>query len=319
MSISGTVRDTAQGKGLPYAVAMAVRLTDSVLVDFARTDTSGGFRIGSLPVDTYQVIISHPLFSDHTFLVMGSEKEPDINLFNVTLPAKSMQLNEVTVYGYSDPVYYKGDTLVYTADSFKVKPNAVVEYLLKKLPGIKVDAQGKIYSQGKAVDQVLVDGDEFFGSDPTVATRNLSAESVESVNVYDKKNDNPSESKDDDMLKVMDLRLKDDAKKGYFGKISAAADGKEFYEGELLANKFKGKQKISIFALGSNTPRTSFDWDDVYQYGLDEEQNYWTDDDGSTYSYYSNPGPTGVPRTFKTGAYFTDMLTRSLKVSLNYA
>src|SRR5204862_4342732 len=142
-----------------------------------------------------QVVISHPRFGDQTFILLGSKENTDFDLKKISLPSKSVTLSEVTVFGYADPVYYKGDTLVYTADSFDVKPNAVVEDLLKKLPGIKVDAKGKIYSQGKAVDQVLVDGDEFFGSDPTVATRNLSAESVESVQVYDKKNDNPSESK----------------------------------------------------------------------------------------------------------------------------
>jgi hypothetical protein len=102
---------------------------------------------------------------------MGNPEEKEIDLHNIILPPRSIQLNEVTIYGYADPVYYKGDTLIYTADSFQVKKKRRRGRPAEKTSGIKVDAQGKIYSQGKAVDQVLVDGDEFFGSDPTVATR----------------------------------------------------------------------------------------------------------------------------------------------------
>src|SRR5437867_1246153 len=121
ISIQGIVKDTSGVKALPYSVAIAVKLKDSLLVKFVRSNSEG---------------------------------------------------------------------------FFKVQENAVVEDLLRKLPGIKVDAKGKIFSQGKAVDQVLVDGDEFFGTDPTMATKNLSARSVESVQVYDKKNDNATENTD---------------------------------------------------------------------------------------------------------------------------
>ena len=183
MSIHGTVMDTVEQKPLRDAVAMSVRLSDSVLTSFSRTDANGFFSLDSIQPDTYQVIITHPRFGDQDIILLGSRENHDFDLKKIILPPKSITLNEVTVFGYSDPVYYKGDTLVYTADSFKVKQNAVVEDLLKKLPGIKVDADGKIYSQGKAVDQVLVDGDEFFGSDPTTATKNLAASSVESVQI----------------------------------------------------------------------------------------------------------------------------------------
>jgi hypothetical protein len=126
-----------------------------------------------------------------------------------------MVLNEVEVIAYKDKSYYKGDTLIFTADSFKTRPNATVEDLLKKLPGVRVDAAGKITIQGKQVDQVLVDGDEFFGGDPTIATRNLNAASVENVQVYDKKNESTEEGKEE-TVKVVNLKLKEDAKKGLF-------------------------------------------------------------------------------------------------------
>src|ERR1041385_5650985 len=161
ITIQGTVKDTSAEKPLQYSVAMAVKLSDSMLTRFTHTNPGGFFKMDSIPADTYQVIVSHPGFGDQTVIVLGSKDNNFFDLKNIVLPPKSVTLNEVTIFGYADAVYYKGDTLVYTADSFKVKKNAVVEDLLKKLPGIKVDAKGKIFSQGKAIDQVLVDGDEF--------------------------------------------------------------------------------------------------------------------------------------------------------------
>ena len=110
------------------------------------------------------MLITHPKFSDQGFFIFGDKKNLNYDFGKIIVQPKSMNLEEVTIFAFKDPIYYKGDTLIYTADSFKVKANATVEDLLKKLPGMKVDAQGKVTSQGKKVDKVLVDGDEFFGS-----------------------------------------------------------------------------------------------------------------------------------------------------------
>lgn len=315
MSIGGNVQDTVAKQPLQYASVMVVRLKDSVLLAHSRTDEKGFFSIKNAPIDTVTVIVSHPKFGDQSFYIFGSATNNEFDFGKIILPPKSQTLQEIVIYAYKDPVYYKGDTLIYTADSFKVKPNATVEDLLKKLPGIKVDAEGKITAQGKKVDQVLVDGDEFFGSDPTMATQNLNAKAVESVQVYEKKNDQATDD-GNETIKVMNLKLKDDAKKGYFGKVSGASDFTKFYEGELLANKFNNKQKISVFALGSNTPRSSLGWGDMYKYGLNNESTYqYNEEDQSWLSPAKN---TGVPRTFKGGIYYTDKLSDKTKISTNY-
>jgi hypothetical protein len=317
MQVSGSVRDTGATNPLPNAVAMAVRLSDSVLVDFTRSGENGLFSLHDLPLDTYQVIISHPAFAEAIYIVTGSPQNAVFDFGKVVLPPKTQQLNEVTILGFKDPVYYKGDTLIYTADSFKVKPNATVEDLLKKLPGMKVDANGKITTQGKQVDQVLVDGDEFFGSDPTMATRNLNANTIESVQVYDKKNENPGDG-GDETVKVLNLKLKEDAKKGYFGKVSGASDFQKFYEGEFLANFFNNKRKVSLFGLAGNTPKTTFNWQDVFKYGLENEMNGGMDDEGN-WRWSQNNQTTGIPQTLKTGAYYTDKLSKKTKLLGNYS
>lgn len=314
MRISGTVIDTVSKTPLKYSLATAIRIKDSVLMGFARANAEGKFEL-KIPIDTVQIIISNPKFGEQYFYVFGSEPNKLFDFGKIILPLKSQQLTEVVVYAYKDPVYYKGDTLIYTADSFKVKPNATVEDLLKKLPGIKVDAQGKITAQGKEISQVLVDGDEFFGADPTVATKNLAAKGVESVQVYEKKDENATDGKE--TVQVMNLKMKDEAKKGYFGKISGASDFQKFHEGEVLANRFNKQQKISVFALGSNTPRSSLGWGDMYKYGLDNEMNSFTNDDGMTF-WYNNNQNQGIPRTLKSGIYYTDKITKKTKLNFNY-
>jgi len=311
MSISGSVQDTVTKKPLPNSVAMLVRLKDSVLVNFTRSNEKGDFVFSDVKIDTLELIISNPLFGDQSFYIVGSQVNKTFNLGTIILPPKNKDLKEVIIYAFKDPVYYKGDTLVYSVDSFKVKPNATVEDLLKKLPGIKVDQSGKITSQGKAVDQVLVDGDEFFGTDPTVATRNLGANTVESVQVYEKKDENSTNGEN---LQIMNLKLKDDAKKGYFGKASAASDFQKFYEGEVFANKFKGSQKISVFGLMANTPKTSVGYGDIYKYGLNNEGPTFDENGMSPYIQ----DPAGIPKSIKSGIYYNDKLGKKTKLNLNY-
>lgn len=318
MRISGTLQDTSSKASLQYGVAMAIRLQDSMLVQFSRSNKEGRFELSKLPIDTYQVIISHPNFGEKEFLVVGNSENVEFDFGKIAMPPKTVSMKEVTVYAYKDPIYFKGDTLVYTADSFKVRPNATVEDLLKKLPGIRVDAAGKITAQGKEVDQVLVDGDEFFGSDPTVATRNLGADGLQTVEIYEKKNENATGEGDKETLKVMNLKLKDEAKKGYFGKIAGASDAQKYHEGEALFNSFNKKRKISLFGIGTNTPKRGFDGNDVFQYGLSNEFNQFEDEDGGMFSYYNGGNTGNIPQTIKGGAYFADKIGKKVKLNSDY-
>ena len=299
---------------------MAIKLSDSTLIAFTRSDESGFFKLKPIPIDTYQVVISHPKFSDQGYFIFGDKKNLEYDFGKIILLPKNISLDEVTIFAFKDPIYYKGDTLIYTADSFKTKANATVEDLLKKLPGLKVDKDGKITSQGKAVDKVLVDGDEFFGGDPTVATKNLNASSIESIQVYEKKSDDVANSSTgEETQKILNLKLKDDAKKGYFGKISGASDFQKFYEGEGLTNYFKKKLKVSVFGLVTNTPNSSFGWGDVYKYGLNNEFNQSENEDGGMSMSYNNNEAQGIPQTIKTGFYFTDKLSKNTKLNFNYS
>lgn len=320
LNISGNVQDTTAKGPLTNAIVMAIKLMDSTLVNFTRTDNEGHFKLPALPIDTYQVIISHPKFSDQGYFVFGDKKNLNYDFGKIILQPKNVSLDEVTIFAFKDPVYYRGDTLIYTADSFKTKANATVEDLLKKLPGLKVDANGQITSQGKKVDKVLVDGDEFFGSDPTIATKNLNANAIESVQVYEKKSDDVANSSTgEETQKILNLKLKEEAKKGYFGKISGASDFQKFYEGEVLGNYFKKKLKISVFGLASNTPRSGFGWEDAWKYGLNNEFTSSSSDDGGSFFSFSDNTSQGIPQTFKSGFYYSDQIGKNTKLNINYS
>lgn len=320
ISVSGNLQDTILKSPLSNAIIMAVKLSDSTLVNFIRSDEKGFFKLNGLPIDTYQVIISHPKFSDQGYFIFGNSKDLNYDFGKIILQQKTIGLEEVTVLAFKSPIYYKGDTLIYNTDSFKVKANATVEDLLKKLPGLKVDKDGKITSQGKKVDKVLVDGDEFFGTDPTVATKNLNANAIESIQVYDKKTeDQAASSTGEETQKILNLKLKDEAKKGYFGKLTGASDFQKFYEGELLSNYFKKKLKVSVFGLGSNTPRSSLGWGDAFKYGLNSELNQTEGDDGQIYYNDNNAGAQGIPKTLKTGIYYSDKVSKNTKLNFNYS
>jgi hypothetical protein len=328
MKITGAVYDSTGSRPLPKASVMAVRMKDSLLLGHTRTAADGKFLLTGFRVDTFTLVIASPGYDDKLYFMFGHKDNYDINIPSIRMQTQSQELEEVVIYANKNPIYYKGDTLVYVADSFQVAEGAVVEDLLKKLPGINIDKDGKITSQGQEINKVLVDGDEFFGTDPTVATKNLGADGVEQVQVYEK-TDDETIGGSDQKIKVLDLKLKDEAKKGYFGRASGASDlfmtpvsdnyfgSRPFYEGELLFNKFNSKQKISIFALGSNTPRSNFGRGDVNKFGLSNEansnRNFWESNNTNNTS--------GVPQTLKAGIYYSDKFgeKRNTELLFNYS
>lgn len=320
MNIKGIVFDSSGVKMLNNVSVLSVRIKDSLLLGATRTKFDGEFEFANFPIDTFSLIIEHPEYEAKTYYIIGHKGNLEINIPRIQLNSVTKNLAEVVVFANKNPIFYRGDTLVYVADSFKVGENAVVEDLLKKLPGIKVNEDGTLTSQGKDISQVLVDGDEFFGSDPTIATRNLGAKSISSVQVYEK-NDENARVGEDQKIQVLDLKLKDGAKKGYFGKMSGASDfasfnKNAFYESEMLFNKFNNKQKISVFFLSSNTPKSNFGFRDMNKFGLENERNA---SGMSMFNQGNQANTSGIPQTLKAGIYYSDKIGKTGKIGFNYS
>lgn len=283
-TISGRMYDSTEDKAVPFAVIAILKPVDSVLVKFSRTGKDGKFELKDVPPGQYVLMSTHPHYAD--FVDDVSVSAQGLQLNTMKLIPKSQLLQEVFVRS-GGAIKIKGDTVSYIADSFKVGANANVEELLKKLPGIQVDKDGKIKAMGETVEKVLVDGEEFFGDDPGMAVKNLRADAVKEVQVFDKKSEQSEFTGIDDgsKQKTINLKLKDDAKKGYFGKLDAAGGPQKSidnrYNTNAMFNAFKGKRKISVFALNGNTGQDGLSWQDSEKYGSErEDMSVSMDDDG---------------------------------------
>lgn len=323
-SLKGSVVDNTDNKNLQNTIISLMRAKDSVLVKFARADKAGNFSISNLKEGEYIVMITHPYLGDY---FDKTQIKPGIvnDLGKIIMIPKSKLLAEVIIRSGS-PIRIKGDTTVYTADSFKVREGANVEELLRRLPGIQVDKDGKITAMGEKVTKVLVDGEEFFGSDPGIATKNLRADIVKEVEVFDKKSDQAEFTGIDDGVKdkTINLKLKDDKKKGYFGKIEAGGGLKDKYDNSIMLNAFKGKRKIAGYGIMSNTGQTNLDWQDATNYGggMDGMETGITDD-GGMYVSINNSGEDnygggrkGIPRNWNGGFHYSNKFNNN-KQSVN--
>lgn len=309
--LKGVLQDTSDFKSVAYASILAINPADSVLLKFIYASDKGVFELKGLPPIKIRLLITRPGFADYEDFVTLSEGQiTDVGVINML--SKSTLLKEVIIKDRVDAIRIKGDTTEFLVDSFLTNKNANVEDLMKRLPGIQVDKDGKITAQGKEVKKVLVDGEEFFGDDPTIATKNIKATQVESVQVFDKKSDQATISGIDDGIKekTINLKLKEDAKKGYFGKASAGAGTDSRYEHDAMLNRFNKKQKVSAYGAMSNTNKTGLNWDDMQKFGGSEGFEYSSDDEGNSMMYYSRSDDgfdgIGIPQTWYIGAHYSD-------------
>lgn len=306
--VKGIVTDTTEKKNLPHAVVVLLKQADSTLVSFTRTDEKGGFSLKSPAAGEYILLVSYPRFADWADKV----SIPAGNLLDIgqlSLTPKSVLLDAVVIRS-GNAIRIKGDTTEFVADSFKVKEGATVEDLLKKLPGLTVNSKGEITAQGKKVDKVLVDGEEFFGDDPTIATQNLGAKTVDRVQVYDTKSEQQQMSGVTTGAegKTINIKLKEDAKKGAFGKVEAGTNFDNLTDAKLMLNRFMGKKKFSVFGSKSNTSTGNLNWEDRQKLGFENDAEY---DEISGYYFSFNNDETfndwslrGLPDAWTAGALF---------------
>ncbi|MBK5271725.1 MAG: TonB-dependent receptor [Bacteroidia bacterium] len=308
-SVKGTVRDTSEKKNLSNAVISLLNYSDSVLIKFNRSDKDGNFIISNLTPGKYVLMITYPKFADYADSI---NLQPGVlNLDVVPLTPKSVLLREVVIRANAS-IRIKGDTTEFVADSFKVKDGATVEDLLKRLPGLSVNSKGEITAQGKRVDKVLVDGEEFFGDDPTMATQNISARAVDKVQVYDTKSEQQQLTgiSSGSEGKTVNIKLKEDSKKGAFGKAYIASNANDLVDAKALYNKFVGKKKLSVYGTKSDISTGSLNWQDQQKLGVENDYEY-DEISGYYYSFGSNDefndwSLRGLPHAYTAGALFSN-------------
>lgn len=305
-SVTGNLYDSASSTKVVNAVVMLLHAKDSSLALFTRTDSLGFYTIKNVEKGDYVLYFTYPGKPTYSKKITVNNNN---NIALATIAFKK-NLDEIVVKNTLNGIKIKGDTTEYTADSFKVAVNANVADLLKKLPGMQIDAKGVIKAQGEKVEKILIDGDEFFGDDPTMVSKNLNAAIVDKVQVFDKKSDEAIFTGVDDGVKTktINLTLKANAKKGYFGKIGAGAGYPNFYNNSAMINKFKGKQKLSGYATMGNDGSAGLDWDDREKYSgeswmdnmeMGEGGMMFTSEEG-----YEGNAQGGLPQSWSVGTNY---------------
>ena len=257
-TLNGKLVDSVGKQSLKDASISVLDPKDSTLEVFGLTLKDGTFTVKNITFGTYLVHISFQSYESVFKHITISQTNANINLGTIYLKIESDLLPGVTVT--QAPIVIRKDTIEYNAASFKTKPNAVAEDLLKKMPGIDVDKSGNITAQGESVKRVLVDGKRFFGDDPKMATRNLPPDVIDKVQVFDDLRDQSKFTGFDDgnRVKTINLTTRKDKRKGYFGKavVSEGSDGK--YDESANIHRFNGSQQISLIGQTNDVNKQNF-------------------------------------------------------------
>jgi hypothetical protein len=266
VTIKGTAVDSL-AKPLELATVMLLQAKDSALTTFTRTNEKGEFELKNVSADKYLLKITYVGFKTYNQLIDATQAG-ELNLGKIQMQIQIKELAGITVEAEKAPVTFKKDTLEFNAGSFKTKQNAVVEDLLKKLPGVEVNRDGSIKAQGETVQKVTVNGKDFFGNDPKIATRNLAAEAVDKVQVYDRKSDQAAFTGIDDgqRQKTINLELKEKYKNGGFGNVMVGYGNDRRYENRLSYNRFNKTSQISVLGMGNNVNQQGFSIDDYMNF-----------------------------------------------------
>lgn len=294
-NLTGKVLNRDDSKPLTNATIVLLN-QDSILQYFVRANEDGNFEFKGIKPADYLLIVSYPKFEVYSQLI---ELDKNLNLKPILLSSRAHLIEEVVVKA-KIPIRLKGDTIEYDAASFETEKNAKLEDLLRRLPGLTVSASGDITAHGKTVSKVLIDGEEFFGYDPKIAIRNIRADAVDKVQVYERKSEESELTGIDDgqRFQTVNVVLKEEARVGLFGNIEGHLGTEELYTANLFAAKFNRTERIGLTANTNNMGANA---------------------GGREGSLRMNSQITGEPRNTSVGAnYENQFFQKKLNVNANY-
>ncbi len=255
-TVKGTVLDETQ-QPLPKATVRILNAKDSTAVKAVLTDDDGKFSLSNISKGNYLLESSYVGYAP-VFQTINVKDNVDVG--KVPMAENAIALKDLTVTGIKTPIKVMQDTVEFNADSYKTQPNAVVEDLLKRLPGVEVDSDGKITHNGKEITKILVDGKEFFSDDPKVASKNLPVDMVDKLQVIDRKSDLARLTGVDDGEEetVINLSIKEDRRNGWFGTIVGGYGTDERYSGQFNVNRFWNGNQITLLGNFNNVNNMGF-------------------------------------------------------------
>ncbi|MGV3558023.1 outer membrane beta-barrel protein [Larkinella arboricola] len=235
---------------------------DTTQKQYMVTDTSGAFTFLNLSPQAYRVKATYLGFQDYDKVITLTQDVQDLGAITLVEDAKT--LKEVVIKGQIPPAQQKGDTLQLNAEAFKVTRDATTEDLIKKMPGITVE-NGTVKAQGEDVQQVLVDGKIFFGDDPSIALRNLPAEVVDKIEIFDRMSDQAQFTgfNDGNTSKTINIVTRGDRQNGVFGRVFGGYGTNDTYSAGGNVNLFNGARRLSIVGLSNNINQQNFSAQDL--------------------------------------------------------
>jgi hypothetical protein len=257
-AIDGKLRDENYAP-LEAATLVLLSKKDTLPISGCKSDSVGYFQLTSIPEGDYWLLVSYLGYVPLRLDVPIKGQPRTLHMGTLPLKCDAKMLGEVRIVAEATPVIVRNDTIFYHAASFQTRPNAAVLELLKKMPGIEISADGKITAQGKPVENILVDGKKFFGEDPATSTRVLPADAIETVEIYDESSKKADFTgiEDQNKEKTINLILKEDRKKGWFGEAFAGAGGSKEsdkrYDVSLNLNRFAPNRQRSVLGSLNNT------------------------------------------------------------------
>ena len=256
-SIQSMVFDSKNALPLELCAVRLLQLPDSTLVQGTQTNGNGSFMLSKVKPGNYAIVVSMIGYvSHHQNITMAGK---DLILKNIQLGEDSHLLKEVEVKGTAAQMVVKGDTMEYNATAFKTVENAVVEDLLKKLPGVQVGTDGKITVNGQSITKIRVDGKKFFDGDVETVTKNLTADMIEKIQVLDQKSDVALMTgfEDNDTERIINLTTKTNRRKGVFGSVTGGGgldinDGAR-YDANAMISIMNGDSQTAVLGGANNT------------------------------------------------------------------
>lgn len=256
--VKGKVNDS-EGEALPQATVRLLTSRDSTFVKGGKTTNSGIYTFTDVKSGKYIVEASYLGYrNSYSNITVG--KSGTTNVPEIRLAESSIMLGAVSVTGVRTPIKVAEDTVEFNAGSYKTAPNAVVEDLLKRLPGVEVDSDGSITANGQKVSKILIDGKEFFSDDPKVASKNLPVDMVEKLQVVNRKSDLARLTGVDDGEEetVINLTVKPGMKNGYFGTIEGGYGTDSRYLGSFNLNRFWNDNQVTLLGNFNNINEEGF-------------------------------------------------------------
>lgn len=255
-TITGALRDSAHNYVMQSATLALYKVAGDSLISYQLSNNFGKYEFKNMPVGVLLRIIATNIgysASKKEFTIPAKLKKIDLQTMNMNRQAD--YLKEVNISATPPPMQMKGDTLEFNAAAFKLDPNAVVEDMLRKLPGVTVWGDGVITVNGKAIKQLLVDGKDFFGGNNKIALQNIPKSSIQKVQVYKDKEDpdpiNPATN--------MNIVLKKDKKDGLFGKLGFGYGTDKRYAGDGMISYFSPKTQLNFVGTANNVNKSAYD------------------------------------------------------------